>query len=77
MDIVGNGVLPRWIYRYPFDHRGQATLGPVSTWIGDPKNCRVKLEGVLASCGPWPCIGRGIPHFKRYNGTPRLRYSKE
>jgi hypothetical protein len=24
-------ILPRWIYRYPFDHRSQMTLGPIST----------------------------------------------
>jgi hypothetical protein len=33
-----NGVLPRWTYRYPFDHRSQAMFGPVSTWMGDLLN---------------------------------------
>jgi hypothetical protein len=26
-----NGVLPHWTYWYPFDHRSQAALGPVSS----------------------------------------------
>jgi hypothetical protein len=33
-----NGVLPRKTYRYSFDHRCQAALGPDSTWRGDHPN---------------------------------------
>jgi hypothetical protein len=57
-----HGVLPYWTYRYPLDHRSQATLCTVSTWKGDQPND--KYDGAVRRCSriSWVRVGRGIPH---------------
>jgi hypothetical protein len=53
-----NGVLPRWTYGYPFDHRSQAALGPVRTWRGAQREyirCCWKVF-VSASFGLGSCM---------------------
>jgi hypothetical protein len=64
--VARNGVLPRWTYRYPFDHQSQATLGPISTWRGDPREYARCCWMVFSHLVAWVRVGRGIMHVKDY-----------
>jgi hypothetical protein len=43
----------------------------------NPRKYAESCSKVFPHIVAWVRIGRGILHVKDYNGTPRLRYSKE
>jgi hypothetical protein len=49
----------------------------VSTQRGNPREYAGCCWKVFPHLVTWVQVGRGIPHVKAYNSTPRLRYSKE